>query len=174
MNRFKILMAGAAFASTVLLANWMTETYGFITLFGFSMTAGTLAAGLGFGLRDVLHTLADRRRRGDGWRAAAIAIIIGAVLSYAVAPALAVASAVAFFTSEIADLLVFQRLRRRNWPTAVAASNLVAAVADTVIFLGLAFGVSALTRDAVLGQLVGKGLMILPALVVMRWARGNR
>jgi hypothetical protein len=63
----------------------------------------------------------------------------GAVLSAVLAgPALAVASATAFALSELADLLVYQPLRRRGFLRAVLASNAVGAPLDTIVFLSLA------------------------------------
>ena len=53
-------------------------------------------------------------------------------------PALAVASAAAFAVSELADLLVYQPLRRRRFLRAVLASDTVGAPLDTVVFLALA------------------------------------
>lgn len=152
----------AAFVGCVLAANWLTDRYGFVPVgFGLSATAGTYAAGLSFGVRDALHELAGRR-------VVALAICVGAVLSALVSPSLALASGVAFLVSEFADLAVYAPLRRRRWVAAVVASNLVGAVVDTVVFLHLAgFPVS----DALAGQVVGKTLMILPALVLVGWVR---
>lgn len=52
-------------------------------------------------------------------------------------PTLAVASAAAFTLSELADLLVYQPLRRRGFLRAVLASNTVGAPLDTIVFLTL-------------------------------------
>lgn len=135
----------------------MTDRWGFITFLGWSFTAGTLAAGLGFGLRDAYHEAAGRA-------AVIAAIIVGAVLSWWVSPSLAVASGMAFLVSESADLAVYEPLRRRRWVIAVVASNLVGALVDTVVFLHLAgFPV----REAVAGQMAGKAAMVLPAVPVV-------
>jgi uncharacterized PurR-regulated membrane protein YhhQ (DUF165 family) len=53
-------------------------------------------------------------------------------------PQLAFASATAFAVSELADLLVYQPLRRYGFIRAVLASNAVGAPLDTIVFLGLA------------------------------------
>lgn len=152
----------AAFIATVWLANWLTTRYGFVSVgFGLSATAGTYAAGLAFGLRDALHEIAGR------W-VVMVAIALGAVLSAAVSPSLALASGVAFLLSESADLLVYEPLRRRQWGFAVVASNLVGALIDTVVFLHLAgFPI----RSALAGQMIGKAAMVAPALVVVWWVR---
>jgi uncharacterized PurR-regulated membrane protein YhhQ (DUF165 family) len=53
---------------------------------------------------------------------------------------LAVASAVAFLLSELADYAVYARLRARGLALAVMASGVVGAVLDSVLFSALAFG----------------------------------
>lgn len=153
-----------AFVGCVVVANWLTNRYGFVPVgFGLTATAGTYAAGLTFGVRDALHETAGR-----WW--VIVAIVAGGVVSYAVAPSLAVASAVAFLVSELADLIVYEPLRRRQWVAAVVLSNLVGALVDTVLFLHLAgFPI----RDAIAGQMLGKAWMILPALVLVRWVRSR-
>lgn len=165
VRKFAYPLAGL-FVALVWFANWLTARYGFIHVAGFGFTAGTIAAGLTFGVRDALHDAGGR------WKVLA-AIVAGAALSYFVAPSLALASGVAFLLSELADLAVYSPLRERRWMVAVVASNLVGALVDTVVFLGLAFGWSALTGDAVMGQMFGKALMVLPSLVLVRWVRGE-
>jgi uncharacterized PurR-regulated membrane protein YhhQ (DUF165 family) len=153
------------FVITIIAANWLTSRYGFVSVgFGLTATAGTYAAGLTFGLRDALH------EHGGRWCVLAL-IIVGGVLSYAIAPSLAVASAAAFIISEVADLVVYDPLRRRRWIAAVIASNLVGALVDTIVFLQLAgFPI----QSALAGQMVGKALMILPALALVGLLRRRR
>jgi uncharacterized PurR-regulated membrane protein YhhQ (DUF165 family) len=155
------------FILCVLAANWATQRWGFVSLGPWEFTAGTYAAGLSFGVRDALHEAGGRTR-------VIAAIVVGAALSWLVAPSLAVASGVAFLLSEFADLCVYAPLRERRWVAAVIASNLVGAMVDTAVFLGIAFGAAAVTADAMVGQLVGKALMIAPALLLVRWVRGAR
>ena len=154
--------AAAGFLATVVAANWLTERYGMVPVgFGLTATAGTYAAGLSFGLRDALHELAGR------WAVVAV-IVAGAGLSALISPQLAFASGVAFLVAETADLAVYDPLRQRQWTVAVIASNLVGALVDTVVFLWLAgFPV----RAAIGGQMVGKALMIAPALLIVGWVR---
>ena len=154
--------ATVGFLATVVAANWLTEWHGMVSVgFGLTATAGTYAAGLAFGLRDALHEVAGR------WAVVAV-IAAGAVLSALISPQLALASGVAFLVAETADLAVYDPLRQRQWTVAVVASNLVGALVDTVVFLWLAgFPV----RAALGGQMVGKALMILPALVIVGWVR---
>jgi uncharacterized PurR-regulated membrane protein YhhQ (DUF165 family) len=156
--------AAAGLTGTILAANAATAHLGFIPVgFGLTATAGTLAAGLALGLRDIVQDTLGRR-------AVVALILVGAALSWWVAPALAVASAVAFLVSELADFAVYTPLRGRaamggrRWAGAVAASNVVGAVVDTVLF-GIAFGTAAITPAALAGQLLGKGWATL-ALVL--------
>ena len=78
-------------------------------------------------------------------------------LSYFVAPAFALASGVAFLVSELADLAVYTPLERRSWIGAVALSNTVGLVVDSMLFLALAFG----SQEFLAGQVVGKAWMTL-------------
>jgi len=164
MSAAKRVALFAMFLGCVFAANYATNRWGFVTLGPWAFTAGTYAAGLSFGVRDALHDVAGR------WVVLA-AIVIGAALSAFLSPTLALASGVAFLFSESADLAVYEPLRRRHWIGAVVASNLVGAFVDTVLFLHLAgFPV----RSAITGQMVGKALMILPALALVGWLRGRR
>jgi uncharacterized PurR-regulated membrane protein YhhQ (DUF165 family) len=107
-------------------------------------------------VRDVIRELAPEGRR-LAYIAGAIAL--GVVLSFALsAPALAVASAVAFGLSETLDSLVFERLRRHGWDAAALGSSVAGAVLDSVVFLALAFGSLAFLP----GQLLAKvGAIVL-------------
>jgi queuosine precursor transporter len=61
-----------------------------------------------------------------------VAILVGALLSWAVASNrdLAVASAVAFLFNELADFAVYQPLREWRWLLAVFVSNVVGLVIE--------------------------------------------
>ena len=85
-----------------------------------------------------------------------------------VAPAaLVVASVVAFTFSELADLAVYTPLRLKRLWLAVLASGIAGAVADSVLFLWIAFG----SLDFMAGQVVGKvwfSLLAVPFILLMR------
>lgn len=167
-TRTAALLAAVGFVSTVFAANWAIVRFGAVPVgFGLMAPAGVYFAGLAFTLRDVLHEFGGR------WVVLA-AIAAGAGCSALVAPpALVVASAVAFGASELADMAVYSPLRRRRWYAAVLASNAVGLVADSVIFLLLAFGSLAFLP----GQIVGKAWMTLAAvalLAAVRWPRRVR
>jgi uncharacterized PurR-regulated membrane protein YhhQ (DUF165 family) len=161
-----------AFVATVYGANWALARWGLVSVgFGLMAPAGVYFAGLAFGLRDALHEV-------GGSRLVLGAIATGAALSYVIEDAvsipgghasIAVASAVAFGLSELADLCVYAPLRQRDWTAAVVASNLLGAVVDSVLFLTLAFG----TLDHLAGQLVGKAWMILPAVFLVAYVRNG-
>jgi uncharacterized PurR-regulated membrane protein YhhQ (DUF165 family) len=155
------LVAVALYAAAIVGANALTSRYGMVPVgFGLVATAGTYAAGLALGLRDVVQDTAGRR-------AVLAAVLAGAALSWWLStPTLAVASGVAFLASEVADFAVYTPLRRHGWSRAVIASNTAGAVVDTVLFLALAgFPV---TAASVSGQLVGKVLWatLLPVAMV--------
>lgn len=117
------------FVVLVAAANWLTVTYGIVWDL---VPAGTLAAGLTFAVRDLLHEVGGRR-------VALAAIVAGAGLSvWLSSPALALASGVAFAVSELADFAVYAPLRRRSVGWAMLLSNTVGAIIDSLLFLWLA------------------------------------
>lgn len=149
------------FIATIFGANWAIETYGPVRVgFGLVAPAGVYFAGLAFTLRDITH-----RQLGRAWVIAAI--VLGALVSWAVAPAFALASGVAFLVSESADLAVYDPLRRRTWLAAVLASNTVGLVVDSLIFLSIAFGSLAFLK----GQIVGKLWMTVAAVALLYLTR---
>lgn len=151
MNRLLAPVVAVALLGSVLLANLLTTYYGLVPAgFGLMVTAGTYAAGLSLGLRDALHTTGGVR-----WVLAAIAggIVLSALLGDG---RIALASAVAFGVAEMADLAVYTPLRRRNWRVAVAASNAVGALVDTLLFLSIAG--FPITAELVGGQLLVKAV----------------
>jgi hypothetical protein len=149
------------YVAAIVAANWLTSRYGLVPVgFGLTVTAGTYAAGIALFARDIVQDTAGRR-------AVIVGIAIGALLTWATSPALAVASAVAFLLAEAADMVVYTPLRARGWARAVLASNAVGAVVDTLAFLALAgFPV---TVGSVGGQLIGKlaWATLLPVTVVV-------
>ncbi len=151
----------AAFLATIIGANWALNQYGFVSIgFGMTAPAGVYFAGLAFGLRDAIQ------ERGGRWWVGAC-IVAGAIVSYAIEPRFALASALAFGLSEFADLAVYTPLRERNWAMAVAASNAVGAITDSLLFLVVAFGTTTGWVDLTIGKL----FMIVPALLIVRTVR---
>lgn len=128
---------------------------------GIMAPSGVLMAGLALVLRDLVQ-----RRLGVRYGLAAIGA--GTLLSAALAPpSLVLASTVAFLVSELADFAVYTPLQRRGLVLAVATSSFVGLVADSLLFLWLAFG----TLEFLTGQIVGKAIMVLLTLPAIHWLR---
>jgi uncharacterized PurR-regulated membrane protein YhhQ (DUF165 family) len=149
------LLAGA-YVSTVWLANWFVGHVGtqyspggphvIPVGFGLEAPSGVLWVGAALVFRDLVQQYFGRRF-------AVFAMLLGAALSYFVAPSLALASGVAFLLSETADFAVYTPLiERGRLFAAVFLSGTVGLVVDTVVFLSLAFGSLQFWE----GQVVGK------------------
>jgi uncharacterized PurR-regulated membrane protein YhhQ (DUF165 family) len=161
----------ALFALTIPAANWLIGHAGTVcqpagpclvpVAPGLMAPSGVIMAGAALVLRDLVQ-----RRLGAA--ASSLAILVGAILSAALAPpALVIASAAAFLLSEFADLAVYTPLVRRGLIVAVVASSVVGLVVDSVVFLWLAFG----SLDFLLGQIVGKAWMVLLSIPFVAWLR---
>jgi uncharacterized PurR-regulated membrane protein YhhQ (DUF165 family) len=131
---------------------------------GIEAPSGVLFAGFAFTFRDLTQEWLGRK-------AVIVAILVGALLSWVVTSNrdLAVASAVPFLVSELADFAVYQLLRERRWLLAVLASNVVGLVIDSILLLWIAFG----SLDFIEGQIIGKLWTTVFAVVVLlalrRW-----
>jgi uncharacterized PurR-regulated membrane protein YhhQ (DUF165 family) len=166
MNRIAGLTSAAALLASIIIANWLTTRYGFVPVgFGLASTAGTFIAGFALALRDSTQDLLGKK-----WMLATIAV--GALISYLIAdPFIATASAAAFLIAELIDFTIYTPLRKksklgdRRWAAAVIASNVGSAIADTVVFLAIAFGWAAVL-PAMAGQLVGKAWATVLYLIV--------
>ena len=161
----------AAYIACIPVANWMIGNVGTVCVPqgpclvpvapGLMAPSGVLMVGLALVLRDLVQ-----RRLGIVYGFGAI--FAGAVISGALAPfSLVVASTMAFLLSELADFAVYTPLQKRGLVLAVLASSVVGLVADSVIFLWLAFG----SFDFLLGQIVGKAWMVLLTLPAIEWLR---
>lgn len=129
MNRTLAAAAAVTFIALVVASNWLTAQYGLVAGL---VTAGTFTAGIALACRDAVRETA-------GLFAALGCVVVGAGLSYWLAgPALALASGAAFLLAELFDTAVYEPLRRRGRARAVAASQVVGAVVDSVVFLALA------------------------------------
>jgi uncharacterized PurR-regulated membrane protein YhhQ (DUF165 family) len=165
-----------AFIACIPTANWMIGHLGTVCTPGgpclvpvwpwgqhgpLMAPSGVAMIGLALVLRDLVQ-----RRLGRG--VALLSIVAGAALSGAVAPpALVLASTAAFFLSELADFAVYTPLQARGLVLAVLASSVVGLIADSILFLWLAFG----SLEFLAGQIVGKAWMVLLALPVIHWIR---
>jgi len=145
---------------SVVAANIASVHWPPLVIGGLLVPAGTVFAGISLTTRDLVH---DKL----GARGVVAGITAGAALSAVLAsPQIAVASVAAFTASEIADALVYNRLRRRTRVGAVAISNAVGLVVDSALFAPLTFGNFA----AVPGQIVGKSIATLLTVAALQTA----
>ena len=150
-------LALIGYIGTIFAANWAIQNYGIVPVgFGLYAPAGVYFVGLAFTFRDLTQDALGR-----AWVVGAI--VAGAALSALVSPQFALASGLAFLLSEGADFAVYTPLREKRWLAAVAASNVVGLIFDSVLFLYLAFGSLAFLP----GQIVGKAWMTLLAIAVL-------
>lgn len=170
----RTLALTAAFAATIPLANLLIGNVGTVCIpdgpcllpvgFGLTAPSGVLVVGASLVLRDMVH-------EAGGAKAALSAIGIGGLLSAIfAAPALSLASVIAFVLAELADLAVYAPLRERRLWLAVLLSGIAGSVVDSAVFLWIAFG----SLDFIAGQIVGKMWMTLLALPVLWAARTKR
>jgi uncharacterized PurR-regulated membrane protein YhhQ (DUF165 family) len=161
-----------AFLATVPVANWMIGNIGVHCVpqgpclipvgFGLDAPSGVLMIGLALVLRDMLH-------RAMGWHWALTAIAAGSVLSYAVAPPeIVFASVAAFAFAELLNQAIYAPLYRKRLIVAVVASSAAGTIADSALFLWLAFG----SLDYLAGQVVGKMWMVAAASAFI-WTRSR-
>ena len=153
-----------AYTGSIVLANWLVIAFGLLPIGPLLIPAGTFAAGLTFGLRDLVQ-----RDLGKRWTV--IAILVGAGLSALLSPQLALASGAAFLASELLDFAVYTRLLARGWVPAVVASNVVGGLLDTALFLVLA---GFWSWPALIGVVLVKWLMTAPILALGAWRGGSR
>lgn len=158
MPETRAVVTLAAYLATIPAANLLITHVGPVPVgFGYLAPAGVFTVGLALVLRDLVHEWLGRT-------AVLAAIVVGAALSYLVAsPALATASAAAFLVAELADMAVYGPLRKRGLLWAVAGSNAVGLIVDSVLFLWLAFGSLAFLP----GQILAKAYMTLAAVAVI-------
>jgi uncharacterized PurR-regulated membrane protein YhhQ (DUF165 family) len=158
------LLSLIAYIGTIFAANWAIERFGVVPVgFGLMAPAGVYFVGLAFTFRDLTQRTLGRR-----WTV--LAILHGAGLSFFVSPDFAVASGVAFLFSEFADFAVYTPLAERRWVPAVALSNVVGTVVDSVLFLWLAFR----SLEFLSGQIIGKLWMTAAAIVAISLWRATR
>lgn len=154
-----------AYVATIPAANLAVTHFGAVPVgFGYAAPAGVYLVGLALVLRDLAREAAGRG-------AVLMAIAVGTVVSYFLAdPALAAASAAAFAVAETMDFVVYEPLRKRGLLIAMLASNAVGLLADSLLFLRLAFG----SFEYLPGQILGKAWMTLAALAVLSVLRRRK
>lgn len=128
--------------------------------FGYMAPAAVLVVGVALALRDGVQ---DRL----GSQAVLLGIGLGAILAAFINANVALASAVAYLVSESLDWAVYTPLRKRQLYMAVAVSNLVGLVVDSVIFLRLATALGPDRMAFIPGQVLGKVYATVFALGVL-------
>ena len=129
---------------------------------GVEAPSGVYVVGITLVLRDLLQ------RRVSKPTMFAL-IVVGTVLAAFVSPAVALASGLAFAASETVDYAVFSALERRGTYRAIAGSNAVSLIVDSVLFLTIAFG----TLQYVEGQIIGKAIATVVAMGAL-WLLSRR
>ncbi len=156
----------ALYALTIPIANWLIGNVGTVCIPqgpclipvwpGILAPSGVLMIGAALVLRDLVQ-----RRYGAMFSLSCV--VVGAALSAFVAPpSLVIASAAAFFLSELADFAVYTPLAKRRFVLAVVLSCVAGAVVDSALFLWLAFG----SLEHMQGQVLGK---VYAAVLFIAW-----
>lgn len=127
-----------------------------VTLYGPSVSIinAFLLIGLDLTTRDKLHDA--WRGQGLAWKMALL-IATGSLLSWLLnrdAGPIALASFVAFASAATVDTAAYHLLRQRSWYIRVNVSNAISATVDSIVFVGLAFGV--FLWPIMVGQIVAK------------------
>lgn len=165
----KPLLMILAFAATIPAANWMIGNVGdcagpvctIPVAPGLLAPSGVLLVGLTLVLRDAIHETV-------GLRGVAAAVLLGALVTLAVAPpALAMASPAAFVAAEAVDTGAYAGARRWGRPAAVLLSGLIGAAADSAVFLWLAFA----SLDYLPGHTLGKLYASAAVATLIAWRR---
>ena len=175
MTRFAVLMpAIAAMAAVVVASNVLVQHPLPFWGLGDWLTWGAFSYPVAFLVTD----LTNRRFGAAGARRVVyIGFPIAVLLSWGLADfRIAAASGTAFLTAQLLDVFVFDRLRRRAWWQAPAASSLFGSAVDTALFFSLAFAFTevpwvtlALGDFAV--KLVMAALLLVPFRLAIAWVR---
>jgi hypothetical protein len=157
-------LSAVAYLGAIIGANWAVREFGPVPVApGLVAPAGVYFVAAALILRD-----AAQYGIGRAWALAVMAA--GVALSATVAGRqLALASGAAFAFSELLDFALFTWVAPR-WALAVLAGGVAGAVADSVVFLSIAFGSLAFLP----GQVIGKCYGIALAAGVIAWKRRRR
>lgn len=119
-------------AAIVLLSNWLVQ----FPLNAW-LTWGAFSYPVAYFVSDVCNRLhGPQAARRIAW----VGFAAGLVSSAMLAPLrIAVASGTAFIVSQLLDVAVFNRLRKRTWWQAPLLGSCAASIIDTAIFFSLAF-----------------------------------
>lgn len=129
----QILVPAVSMAAIVLASNWLVQ----FPLNAW-LTWGAFSYPVAYFVSDVCNRIhGPRAARQIAWVGFAAGLSSSALL----APVrIALASGTAFIVSQLLDVSIFNRLRKRAWWQAPLIGSCAASVIDTAIFFGLAFG----------------------------------
>jgi uncharacterized PurR-regulated membrane protein YhhQ (DUF165 family) len=169
----KKIMFGYAYIISIIFGNLLVSIFGLVEFMGLVFPCGALAIGLTFSLRDFVQ----REYGHKVWYFMIASTIITALLSFVLTdmpiPAwkVALASAVAFIVSEFVDWLVYT-ITKRGLIFRITVSNLFSTPIDSILFVGIAFGIFNFFEPPVYGQTIVKylsGLMVIPIILYVRY-----
>jgi uncharacterized PurR-regulated membrane protein YhhQ (DUF165 family) len=138
------------------------------------LTYGALTYPVAFLVTDLTNRrFGPARTRRVVFAGFAVAVVLSALLS---TPRIAAASGSAFLLAQLADVAIFDRLRRQVWWVAPLTSSLLASAFDTAVFFTLAFAGTGLPWVTWgIGDYGVKAamalVMLIPFRVLMRAAR---
>lgn len=149
------------YIAVIAMANVLTARIGALELFSglLIIPAGSLLVGATFIVRDIVQIKYGKK---SAYIAIGLAIVVSAVISFAVGDTvfIAGASAISFFLSETVDTEIFSRMKKTMLQR-VLASGTVGSVVDSSVFVlvGLSpIGGSLLAWESVIPAIVGQVL----------------
>jgi hypothetical protein len=102
------------------------------------LTWGALTYPVAFLITDLLNRrFGPRAARRVAWAGFAAALITSI---WVASPRIALASGLAYISSQLVDIYIFDRLRDQRWWRAPLISGALAALFDTALFFAVAFG----------------------------------
>jgi len=165
---------GYAYVLSIFAANLTVSYFGLIKLFGLTFPAGALLIGLCFSLRDLVQNEFGHKVWWFMLAAMIASVFSGVILSHLPIPMwkVVLASAVAFIVSEAIDWFVYT-ITKMDIVWRVAISNIFSGIADSILFVGIAFGAWG-WLPPVYGQFYIKyisGLLVIPLILYFRRKR---
>jgi len=126
-------------AADIIAANWVVPVFPW---WGIMAPAGSLLVGPILTVRDQIHdSLGTKGVVVVILFASIVSWVIGGIVNQGLLQSISIASAIAFICSElVADTGVYAALHNKPWFARVTLSNIVSAPVDSVLFIGLAFG----------------------------------
>lgn len=147
----------ALYLSGIMAANLLVHWFGLVQLGPLVFPAGAVMIGLTFSFRDMVQA---RYGKWQCW----IWMLTASLITYLFNQSLAVASVSAFMIAEAVDWIVYT-ITPGSFGRRLFLSNLFGLPLDSIVFVGLAFG---LNWQAIWGQTIVK---ILSGMVVLCFYR---